>query len=71
MTFWAMMRYAQRPHMERAFTQRREQIVGDCCQLRTDVDVYNDINEAQPPIPLVLDFTNDVAERLQSEEQAA
>ena len=31
--------------MEKAFTQRREQIVSDCVQLKTDVDVYNDLND--------------------------
>lgn len=49
--------------MEKAFNQRREQIIGDCVQLKTDVDVYNEMNTEQPPIQLVLDFTDDVAER--------
>jgi hypothetical protein len=50
--------------MEKAFAQRREQIVGDCDQLRTDVDAYNDMNRGkQPEIQMVLDFTDDVAER--------
>ena len=29
-------------HFVRSFGQRRQQIVGDCLQLKTDVDVYND-----------------------------
>ena len=49
--------------MEVAFTQRREQIVGDCHQLKTDVDVYNDMKKEKPPIQLELNFTDDVAER--------
>ena len=50
--------------MERAFGQRREQIIGDCAQLKTDVDVYNDLNRGKvPEFQLVLDFTDDVAER--------
>ena len=50
--------------MEKAFAQRREQIVGDCVQLKTDVDVYNDMNRGkQVEIQLVLDFTEDVIER--------
>jgi hypothetical protein len=66
-TFWAVMNYAPHEHMEKAFTQRREQIVGDCVQLRTDVDVYNDMNRGKrPAVQLVLDFTDDVAERLVS-----
>jgi hypothetical protein len=46
----------------RAFGWRRQQIVGDCHQLKIDVDVYNDQNATVEPIQLVLDFTNDVAE---------
>lgn len=66
MTFWAMMDHAPRSHMEKAFTQRRENIVGECCQLKTDMDVYNDANSDQPSLPLILDFTDDVAERQHS-----
>jgi hypothetical protein len=62
-TFWAMLGEAPREHMQKAFVQRREQIVGDCVQLATDVEVYNDMNKAQPPIPMLLDFRDDVAER--------
>jgi hypothetical protein len=50
--------------MEKAFAQRREQIIGDCFQLKTDVDVYNGMTPAKTPkVQLVLDFTEDVAER--------
>lgn len=63
-TFWATMGYAPHDHMERAFTQRREQVIGDLFQLKTDVDVYNDLNVGKrPKIQLVLDFVDDVAER--------
>ena len=59
-----MMGYAPHAHMERAFSQRREQIISDCVQLKTDVDVYNTLNRGkQSPIQLILDFTEDVAER--------
>jgi hypothetical protein len=64
LTFWAVMGFAPRRHMEMAFTQRREQVVGDCLQLKIDVDAYNDMNKADTPLQLVLDFTDDVAERL-------
>jgi hypothetical protein len=64
-TFWAIMGYAPHAHMEKAFAQRREQIIGDCVQLKTDIDVYNDMNQGkQAEIQLVLDFTEDVAERM-------
>lgn len=63
-TFWAVMGFAPHAHMEKAFGQRREQIIGDCVQLKTDVDAYNDMNrDEQPEIQLVLDFTDDVEER--------
>ena len=59
--------------MERAFGQRRKQIVGDCVQLKTDVDVYNEKHQENEPIPLVLDFTDDVteAQSLRSDDEAA
>lgn len=62
-TFWAIMGDAPREHMQKAFIQRREQIVGDCVQLATDVEVYNDRNKDQPPIPMLFDFRDDIAER--------
>lgn len=62
-TFWAIMKDAPREHMQKAFVQRREQIVGDCVQLATDVEAYNAMNEEQPPIPMLLDFRDDVEER--------
>lgn len=63
-TFWAMMNFAPHPHMEISFAQRREQVIGDCVKLKSDVDVYNSmIANQHPPIQLVLDFTEDVEER--------
>lgn len=61
-TFWADIRDDDRPHMEVAFQQRRQQIVGDCRQLKTDADSYNENSNPGPPIQVVLDFTDDVAE---------
>jgi len=62
-TFWAMMKDAPREHMQKAFIQRREQIVGDCVQLATDVEAYNAMKNDQPPIQMWLDFRDDVEER--------
>lgn len=59
---WEDIRSAPREHMEIAFNQRREQIVGDCRQLKTDVDSYNDNANESNPIQLFLDFTLDVEE---------
>ena len=48
---------------QEAFIQRREQIVGDCFQLATDVEVYNEMNKDQEPIQIPMDFRDDVEER--------
>jgi hypothetical protein len=57
-------------HFVKSFAQRRNQIVGDCVQLATDVDVYNDKRKPAQPIQVPLDFTWDVAE-LQQRPRAA
>ncbi|MCZ8149505.1 MAG: hypothetical protein O9325_16860 [Roseomonas sp.] len=62
-TFWGILGFADHSHMERAFTQRREQVIGDLVQLQVDVEVYNEKAVDQPDIQLVLDFNDDVAER--------
>jgi len=61
---WDDIRSGNREHMQVAFQQRRQQIVGDCVQLKTDVDSFNENNNRGPALQLVLDFTDDVAERV-------
>ena len=51
-----------RQFMEKSFGQRRKQIVGDCLQLKTDIDVYNDKHQKEDPIQVELNFTHDVEE---------
>lgn len=63
-TLWGIMGQVPSSHMEMSFTQRREQIVGDCLQLRNDVDAYNDTRPNEQPYQLELNFTEDVEERL-------
>ncbi len=72
-SLWADLDKAPYSHMQKAFSQRRRQIVGDCHQLRLDVDHYNDTSLSDKPIQLVLDFTDDVEELLMLEgiEEAA
>jgi len=70
-TFWAMMADAPREHMQKAFIQRREQIVGDCVQLATDVEAYNAMRSEQEPIQMLLDFRDDVEERRYSDGRKA
>lgn len=53
---------APRDHFIASFSNRRRGVVGDCLQLKTDVDVYNDKNPGKPAIQMPLDFTEDVKE---------
>lgn len=62
LVLWADIRTAPRRHMEIAFQQRRQQIVGDCRQLKADVDSYNDNRSADGPIQMTFDFTVDIEE---------
>lgn len=62
MTLWADIRTAARKHMEVAFQQRRQQIVGDCHQLKTDIDSFNDNRSEDDPIQMSFNFTYDLEE---------
>ncbi len=61
-SLWADMRTANSNHMEIAFQQRRQHIVGECRQLKVDVDSYNDNINAGEPIQMIFDFTLDLEE---------
>ncbi len=45
-----------------AFQQRRQQVVGDCWQLKQDVDSFNQNNKPSQLIQMIFDFTDDLAE---------
>ncbi len=60
--FWADIRTASREHMTIALQQRRQQIVGDCRQLKLDTDSYNENNNPGKPIQMVFNFTDDLVE---------
>ena len=62
MIMWDDIRTASPIHMEIAFQQRRRSVVGDCCQLKTDVDSYNENNPHGTHFQLSLNFENDVME---------
>lgn len=63
-TLWGIMGYVEPDYLLRAFGQRREQIVGECVQLNTDVAVCKDMYpEHAEQFELRLDFSDDVAER--------
>jgi|SRR5712675_1060281 len=59
---WADIRDASREHMSIAFAQRRQQIVGDCRQLKSDVDSFNENRAKRDPIQMSFDFTLDLME---------
>jgi hypothetical protein len=59
---WADIQTAGRQHMEIAFQQRRQQILGDCRQLKTDVDSFNENYNTAAPLQMIFDFTDDLAE---------
>lgn len=61
-TLWDDIRTASRDHMVLSFQTRRKSIVGDCKQLKTDGDSYNDAHPADEPIWQDFDFTMDLLE---------
>ncbi len=62
MSIWGDIWTADRRQMQIAFQQRRQQIVGDCRQLKRDADSFNQNRNSGDPIQLVFDFTDDLAE---------
>lgn len=59
---WADIHTAPREHMVIAFDQRRDQIIADCAQLKSDIDSYNQNQNSGAPIQLRLEFSKDVLE---------
>lgn len=59
---WDDIRTIPRIRMEISARQRRQQIVSDCYQLKTDVDFYNKNHPDQEPIQMVFDFREDMEE---------
>jgi hypothetical protein len=67
---WDDIRTARRDHVQISFQHRRKGIVGDCRQMKLDVDSYNDAHPDAEPIQIVFDFTMDLAE-LEAADEAA
>lgn len=53
---------AERPFMEIATANRRNQILGECRQLKNDVDSYNERQCPDRPIQVEFNFTVDLEE---------
>jgi hypothetical protein len=62
MSMWDDIRHAPPNFMATALQQRRQQILGDCQQLKADADSYNDNWNSGAPVQLVFDFTADLEE---------
>ena len=59
---WADIRTAPPEHMNIALKQRRQHIVGECRQLKLDVDSYNENRRPNTQIPMNFNFTMDLLE---------
>lgn len=64
LTLWHDIDVAPRRVAQKAFVQRREQMVGDALQLTLDVNHWNRVHEHEDPIVMPMDFTDDVEWRL-------
>ncbi|MCH9032782.1 MAG: hypothetical protein IIB00_11075 [candidate division Zixibacteria bacterium] len=62
-SLWGDSRIMSRKKFTMNVHYRRKHIVGECFQLKTDVDSYNDNTNNGKLIPLELNFGQDVAER--------
>lgn len=68
---WDDIRTAKPEHMLLAFQQRRQQILGDCKQLKNDADSYNEDRKPEVKIQMVFDFTLDLEESELTRRRAA
>jgi hypothetical protein len=68
-TLWTDIDEAPRPIAHKALKQRREQMIGDALHLAYDVEHWNRINPNERPIQMPLDFTDDVAEKMMTDQE--
>lgn len=61
---WDDIRTAPRKHIQLSFQQRRSQIVGNCTQLKNDMDSYNENWNSDEPIQMSFNFTLDLEEAM-------
>jgi hypothetical protein len=59
-TLWGDRKYVGRQFAKISLKQKRNQIVGDCYQLKIDVDSYNKYYNTAEPIQIQFDFTSDM-----------
>jgi hypothetical protein len=63
MSLWGDIDKSSRDFVEKSVQQRRKGLVDDGYQLKMDVDHFNEFRSPEQPLQLVLDITDDVAER--------
>lgn len=68
-TLWTDIDKAPRPVAQKAFVQRREQMVGDAVHIADDVDHWNRVNPKEKPIQVELDLQPDVDWRRNAPEE--
>jgi hypothetical protein len=61
-TEWDDIRTATRQHMHLSSQNKRRSIVGECRQMKVDLDSYNEAHPDQVAIQISFDFTMDIAE---------
>lgn len=61
-TLWANLDTGPKDHLFEGFTQRRKQSLGDCRQLRLDIDYCNRKRFVDSPIQMSFNFDADLAE---------
>lgn len=61
-TMWGDIRTESRAFMAVSFQNRRQAILGDCHQLKTDLDSYNQNVNKEGPLQIIFDFTTDLEE---------
>ena len=61
-TEWDDIRSASRPHMHMSFQQHRRMIAGECRQLKTDLDSYNEAHVDEVAMQISFNFEMDILE---------
>ncbi len=64
---WIDIDTASTAQMSMAFAQERNRILAQLCQIKNDLDHYNEYrNKGGKPLVFIFDFTQDIAEFLAS-----
>jgi hypothetical protein len=61
-TLWANVWDSPKPNLEKGFSQRRQQSLGDCRQLKADINFVNKKRFQDAPITMSFNFDEDLAE---------